>query len=801
MSVSITLNTNSIQAIQLTKFIGKGMKNIVHTTRRIHNVTHQTCKLMGEVKHCLQHISCSTKSLSLFILCAWVMVSCMPYTPSEFHDQSPTEDNKPNGMKPASEYFDFNTSEEVTFNIDYGKMGSRALIEVSVDDPTIIDDNDGIYYQDNAIFKSFCDENGRFNGKVVLPTYADSVYIYTMRAGLPTLMRAKVDGGRVEMKLDYQAPATRVVVSTDYGGREAGDEFEEIVQSNGYKIWRAPTKYSATNIYTIVNWEGSRFGQVISFDKDDPYYYWGNDYEGGDNQGLINNGDFDDPYEIDELQYFLWNKSTIKPPSGLPNKDYRTPTEVVNTVIPEEALGENGELLDGVEVWLTFISEAAQNQNAIGYYYYKTGEAPSSASDIKAIYIAIPNASIGEEKPFITNYFDKTYKMYEAMYAPLAPNKRVQLLYHDEENQTVSKKFPLGYTIGYFIASAETKPRMGTNPMTNKTMKIHNQNGLMFYSNSEYNGNVSRFIALNTQDKVIYGMEDGGISNGKIGDESYEDILFTIETNPKGIAINDQRTTVDIDKLIVDEVTNKTYAYEDIWPDGGDYDMNDVVIDHQHTVSFIQDDNKDASNSIVTKIEDSFTVRQPSNAATYVDAFAIQLPEGTAYEYSRITTSEGAIYEDDTRSIILFTHAMRELGKTFTVTRYFDGKNITKGQVPLETTGADGVIRNTLNPYIISRYDLASAEARTEIHLPKHSATRRAHTGKIGAGDDAYYINKDNKHPFAISLPFSVTAEWGKHFTLPTGEGVEIGKAYPNFDRWVESNGTECQDWYLHPSN
>ncbi|MCH5325965.1 MAG: LruC domain-containing protein, partial [Duncaniella sp.] len=665
----------------------------------------------------------SAKSLLLCLLSLTIATGCLPLGMDGPYDE---EDHAT--LKPESHYFDFGTTHQVTLNVDYGKMGSRALIQVSIENPSYEGPGQEIFYKDNAVFKTFCDANGRFNGNVILPAYADSVYIHTTRAGLPKLMGLKVTDRRVDLKLDYTKPASRGLVNTDYGpGKNADTPFDIITDNNGFKIWKAPTENPAENIYTIVNWEGSRFGQVISFDANDPYYYWGNTFEGGDNQGLIDDGDFDDPYEIDEIQYFLWDKNIEKPSSGLPNHSFVSPTDVINTVIPKDATDENGRPIDGVEVWMTFISEAAQNQNAIGYYYYENGKAPKNPNDLK-IYIAIPNASIGEEKPFVT-FSDKSFQMYYANFAPIAPNKRIQLLYHDEETGTISKKFPVGYTIGYFIASAETKPRAGIDPMKNKTMKVFNKSGLMFYSNYDYNDKQSeRFIALNDKDKIIYGMEDGG-------DGSYEDILFTIETNPHNIAINQDRPSIDIEHFIVDETTHRTYAFEDIWPDGGDYDMNDVVIDHQQTISFINDESKERDNCFVTRIEDKFTVLQPGNAATYVDAFAIQLPNKKDY-YSECRMPPGAIYEDDTQSIILFTHAMSEIGKTFTVTRFLNNRSLTKSQVPLESPGADGVIRNSLNPYIISKYDEASEEERTEIHLPKHSATSRAHTGKIGSGDD-----------------------------------------------------------------
>ena len=59
---------------------------------------------------------------------------------------------------------------------------------------------------------------------------------------------------------------------------------------------------------------------------------------------------------------------------------------------------------------------------------------------------------------------------------------------------------------------------------------------------------------------------------------------------------------------------------------------------------------------------------------------------------------------------------------------------------------------------------------------------------QIGAEDDAYYINKDGKYPFAIMLPATTGTEGPIRFT-PAKETVRIDLEYPDFAKWVESNG------------
>ena len=109
------------------------------------------------------------------------------------------------------------------------------------------------------------------------------------------------------------------------------------------------------------------------------------------------------------------------------------------------------------------------------------------------------------------------------------------------------------------------------------------------------------------------------------------------------------------------ETTYRTYAYEDIWPNGGDYDLNDVIIEHKRAISF-------NSNNYVLKVEDTFVPVQQSGAATYSNAFAVQY---VASQRGSIELPAGAVDETETSSVILFPDAKSVQGNEFTVTRTF----------------------------------------------------------------------------------------------------------------------------------
>lgn len=479
-----------------------------------------------------------------------------------------------------------------------------------------------------------------------------------------------------------------------------------------------------------------------------------------DNNDIVTTGNFNDG-TLKQLQHTLWKGYDSKP-SNLDNRALVSDTKHVNTTIAQAYINNQGQhvTITDAELYLTFLTERAGYLTSIGYYYYKTNEIPNSPDKVDK-FIIIPNASIAGDDPY-TGWSGSGNK-YSRYDAPIQKNTKIQLLYQDE-NGNVSTKFPAGYTIGYFIIPNGYTPNKGIDYSIN-----------YIYSNKEWNkiyaGQQARFISLSTSNgTVVYGVEDGD-------DTSYEDILFCIDANPNEAIQDPDRPVIDPEEPTVtsSETTYRTYAYEDIWPNGGDYDLNDVIIEHKRAISF-------NSNNYVLKVEDTFVPVQQSGAATYSNAFAVQY---VASQRGSIELPAGAVDETETSSVILFPDAKSVQGNEFTVTRTFADNTLPKKN-----------LESDLNPFIIAQYT-AGADNRTEVHLPKKKATGKANAEQIGAEDDAYYINKDGKYPFAIMLPATTGTEGPIRFT-PAKETVRIDLEYPDFAKWVESNGATNNDWYLY---
>ena len=445
-------------------------------------------------------------------------------------------------------------------------------------------------------------------------------------------------------------------------------------------------------------------------------------------------------------------------------------------------------------------------------------------------------------------------------YVPFDVNQKVQLLYHDIEKGTVSPDFPPGITIGFLLIYNEANSEYHLTG-TDEQISMRIDNGSQFYhsdwrvntpqnwlrdnkgnliSEASYDkntgeGNIAdcvrkdgvcvvgnnvismrHFIALNYNDFAIYGVEDGV-------DCSMGDVLFAIETNPMGLVVNDDRVTID-GEMIATTTNHRTYCFEDIWPTGGDYDMNDVVIDHHHRMTIERDGDGDETNDWITRIEDDFTPIQPEGSATYKDAFCIQIPdrrvENFDEEHFQVLRDKMPYdgwkteveYNDDnsvkSTVVILFDNAAAQDVRyhTFTVIRNFSKDYAEKQDLRISTTQlerTDGT--NILNPFIISQYDKNSEEGRHEIHLPNHSPSPKGLKLTDNTNPAKYYVGKyeGKEYPFAVSLPKSAfNYVWGQHFTdLSSGEGIQIDDkksptAYPDFSKWVEEDRDKYAGWY-----
>lgn len=273
----------------------------------------------------------------------------------------------PTVLKPESEYFDFTTTTNVAFEVNYGEIGSNALIEIFTEDPISYNETGSFVIQGEPVYKIFADAKGRFVGDVELPTAAKVVYVFSPTWGVPMCVEADVENGKV------------TVNETDATSRAAA-------ATRAKSELRLVTVNNAQKVYSLVEIDNS-YGGVEDINE------------------LIEKGKLSNKF-ISNVQKALWKGKTTKP-SNLDNSNYVRNTEHVNTTIAKAYQNEQGQTVtvEDAELFFTFLTESGWYQNVVGYYYYKTDECPATPDGVKKIVI-FPNASIAGNVPYL-NWGDK----------------------------------------------------------------------------------------------------------------------------------------------------------------------------------------------------------------------------------------------------------------------------------------------------------------------------------------------------------------------------------------------------------
>lgn len=283
---------------------------------------------------------------------------------------------------------------------------------------------------------------------------------------------------------------------------------------------------------------------------------------------------------------------------------------------------------------------------------------------------------------------------------------------------------------------------------------------------------------------------------------AYDKSTVTIASSTCNAGGNNDKgaTTPPADQTLTEiNMGTYSYAFEDKWPDLGDYDMNDFVVD-MNIIKYQNSANK------VTKVALKGKLR--SVGATKRLAGAIQL-DGIAaanvksVSYSRtnlvgtsLTLGSNGVETGQTNAVVTI---MDDAHKAFGVSdnRFISTQN-GGGYSPVEvvitiefTTPLDNFTYQTLNMFI---FDIAQVNSgRREIHLVGYAATDKIDKsliesikGKKISVDDPF--KTVHNEPWALSTPVS--------FVYPT-ESKNIKDVYPKFGSWATSGGTKDTNWFL----
>ncbi len=283
----------------------------------------------------------------------------------------------------------------------------------------------------------------------------------------------------------------------------------------------------------------------------------------------------------------------------------------------------------------------------------------------------------------------------------------------------------------------------------------------------------------------------GGVANGEV--EDYRVLV----TNSGNSQIQD---------------TPYYLAFEDSWPEKGDYDMNDVVMLQNSSLLL-------TTSSEVKQIE--FQGELKALGASYHNGFAIQLdnilPSNVDHKLVRFEINgvlqETSVIEEDTQYLVInitddlhnhiqltenCSYYKTEINcsnssqMTFNITVPF----ITP--IPLEQFP-----EAPYNPFIFAHKatyhgDLFYHPGRTlEVHLKNKIPTSKADTSMFGVADDVTQLSANHTYQTNNGLPWALAINPGSQESWKHPiEMIDIVQAYPDFKRFIESNGNTYSNWF-----
>lgn len=628
--------------------------------------------------------------------------------------------------------FDFSTVQNsVNLEVNYLNSGVEANVYFEVYGESPVTAGEYSYVKKEGIlplFSAYTNNNGVFTGNIELPTYLKKVYIYTPAFFAQTLIESEITNGNIKAT-DNSPESTK-------GSTKAADESATRATST---FW-AHDSYMSTTQGTPEAYSDKR---------------WKN-WLGSYNQ-----------YKNGEIGYKYNGELAARSTDRL----YEAQTQVINIhkSCPQEYRSYSDMYInEDAEVAVTFLGQNTCWNCSMGYYYYKNGEEPASLNEADIVML-FPNTQDGQWRNYSTNVWQT---------AGIDRLTAVQLKYYphiaDGNMEGATTTFPAGYKIGFVLANNAWSNRISGYGANHK-YRAATSEGLSVDNGGQTFG-TPRTAVYKYGDWVMISFED------HVDDENFSDIVMTLKSNPVD-AITDIVTVDPEDKKITSTNLKGVYAFEDMWPSKGDYDMNDVMVRYEYGKTF------DTDNLIYAE---TFTFKVFENIANNNNGLAFRLNSNGSV--SSTTCSVRKAGEKD------FTEATLQYEAADNVYILTDNvKNNMEGEYRITVNYSSPVQKESeIQPFIFKNEE---GGKRWEVHLPKEKPTSKAVTSYFGTYDDAskpaqniYYV-REGSYPFAIYLSGADVEDLQKSLQKEN-ERIPIDQLYSGYKNWVESNGTQNKDWY-----
>lgn len=653
--------------------------------------------------------------------------------------------------------FNFSTTRNVDLFVEYSgfDLHGPVLFSVYSENPIVYENTEVEYVDENIkpIFQAYTDRQGKFDASVTLPAYAKVLHIVTGNFMIG-LKRVVVEVKNNEAKVVLNSRAAKAM--------------QKIARAKAEGTWTHDFSTLHNFSYIIDLNTGAKKNEQIYKEWVTPLGDW-NTASGRVNYLISSEANA-------ELQF---SQDVI-------NGMYETVCEALNsgtTCKEQYRAGADLTLTRNSEVSICALGSMTCWNNSLAYYYYNENNKPTSTMDLNPIML-FPNTQDGQR------YKNCDYNGSIGM----DRGNVIQLMYYphiaEGDLSDATPTFPMGTKIGFLLKSngwgcIDQDHSFNYSGWKTKKMNIWSASteGLSYCRNSGYKfpnttgeARTAKFAYTSRDGKryALISIEDA------CDDKDYDDLVF---------ALNPANVFAELPEVAKGKTTiSGVYAFEDLWPNSGDYDMNDIMVDCKHEMTF--------NNGNIEKEVYRFTTYQ--NYVGKVSGLAVKLD--TKVTPKSIVMKK--ILPGKAETVVTFTKD--NLENVYFLTNDVTGELNSTYIFEITYSTAQSIEKlATIEPFI---YRDEEDGKRWEVHLPGMAPTKKMNMSYFGTSDDTsrpsegkWYV-RNSLYPFAFYLA-NASAEMFKTTILDyKNESKPISNFYPEFIPWVTSNGTSNEDWYLHPN-
>ncbi len=299
----------------------------------------------------------------------------------------------------------------------------------------------------------------------------------------------------------------------------------------------------------------------------------------------------------------------------------------------------------------------------------------------------------------------------------------------------------------------------------------------------QYNGNQGN-VRLNNWLVTLY---DTDVSNG--------------DSDGDGVANNQDLEAGNPNIAGKISVPGGFMMFEDLWPDKGDYDFNDLYIFISDSDFMVNADNKivyfdlyfkvlKAGASLHNGLGLRFLNSETDGTTTTYTSFDQGNMLNSVIAYSLPTNWSNGQSNGDWSTM---TYIDNFASNTAVLIHDIGEMNLTQGDNISLRIYFDPSQEQPENP-IPDFFLFRSTDRSLEVHLPGYPPTEYANMDNFGTGNDASLLFPGNWYKTEDNYP------WALYFSNDSWvpavkENIPIFRAYPDFSGWVTSAGQNNQDW------